>query len=141
MNHSLSSLKIQELAYELKIEDAMSVGVITVSPESTMADVRNILKQQRISGLPVVEDNRLVGMISLESLIKSILAGGIENQVKDNMTQKYKSLYTHEPLIFAIRKFEKLRYGRFAVLEQKTGNLAGILTKGDIIKCLLKILE
>ncbi len=141
MNRSLSSLKIQELAYELKIENAMSGGVITVSPESTMAEVRNILRQQRISGLPVVEADRLVGMISMENLIKCLLAGGIENLVKDNMTKKFESLYSHEPLILAIRKFEKLRYGRFPVLEQKTGNLAGILTKGDIIKCLLKKLE
>jgi len=141
MNHSPSSLKIQELAYELKIEDAMSAGVITVSPESTMADVREILKQQRISGLPVMEDNRPVGMISMENLIKCILAGGIENLAKDNMTKKFESVYAHEPLILAIRKFEKLRYGRFPVLDQKAGKLAGILTKGDIIKCLLKKLE
>ena len=35
--------KLQELTYELKIEDAMSRNVFTVSPDASMADFREVL--------------------------------------------------------------------------------------------------
>ena len=67
--------------------------------------------------------------------------GKMDKTVGDNMTVGVVSLYHDEPLIHAIRKFEKLKYGRFPVLDRDTGKLVGILTKGDIIKCLLQKFE
>ena len=37
----------------------------------------------------------------------------------------------------ALSKFEELKFGRFPVLERESGKLVGILTKGDVIRCLL----
>ena len=141
MNNDVLSLKVRELAYELKIEHAMTVNLTTISPNDTMSTVRKLLKEKRISGLPVIEDDKLIGMISIENFIKGILHGGKDEKVIKNMTSKVECIYAHEPLVYAIRKFEKLRYGRFPVLEYDTGNLVGIITKGDIIKCLFKRLE
>ncbi len=141
MNNKESSLIIRELAYELKIEDAMSGNIITVTPNDTISDVRKLLKDKRISGLPVVDDDKIVGIISLENFIKCIMNGEIDKKVKESMTSRIKFLYSDEPLIHAIRKFEKYRYGRFPIIEHNSGKLVGIITKGDIIKCLLKKLE
>jgi CBS domain-containing protein/anti-sigma regulatory factor (Ser/Thr protein kinase) len=141
MKNEVSPLKIQELGYELKIEEAMTSDIVTVEPDNTMIDVRKILKEKRISGLPVVDNNKLVGMISLENFIKCIMNGGIDNRVKDNMSTDIKYVFNDEPLVTAISKFERLGYGRFPVLERNTRKLIGIITKGDIIKCLLKKLE
>jgi CBS domain-containing protein/anti-sigma regulatory factor (Ser/Thr protein kinase) len=136
-----SSLKIQELAYELKVEDAMSADIVTVAPNDKMVDVRRILKDKRISGLPVVEYGKILGLISIENFIKSIMDGGIDQQVKDNMTTDIKSIHSDEPLIHAISKFDTHGYGRFPVVNRDTKKIVGIITKGDIIKCLLKKLE
>ena len=133
--------KIQELAYELKVQDAMCEDLITVSPNVTMSEVRAILRHNRISGLPVVDHEKLVGIISLERFITCIMNGGIDDLVKDNMTKTVQFLYANEPLIHAVSKFEKLGYGRFPVLDPDTSKLVGIVTKGDIIKCLLNKLH
>ncbi|MFC2146429.1 CBS domain-containing protein [Acidobacteriota bacterium] len=133
--------KIQEMAYEFKVKEAMSGHVITAAPHDTMKDVRKVLQDKRISGLPVMDRGKIVGMISIDNFIDCIMSGGIDETVKDNMTTKVDSLYNNEPLIHAISKFDKLGYGRFPVLDHSTGELVGVITKGDIIKCLLKKLE
>ncbi|NIM13938.1 MAG: CBS domain-containing protein [Candidatus Aminicenantes bacterium] len=137
----VSPTKTQELAYEFKVKDAMTAEIISVSPKNTMSDVRKILQNKRISGLPVVERGKLVGIISIENFIDCLMSGRIDEIVENNMTTKIESLYSDEPLIHAISKFDKLGYGRFPVLEHETGKLVGVITKGDIIKCLLKKLE
>ena len=141
MNDEVSRLKIQELAYELRIKDAMSHEVHCVTPGDTMSDVRKLLKDKRISGLPVLVKNKIVGIVSIEDFIKSILPSRLENKVKNNMTEDVRVLFSDEPLIHAISIFDKLGYGRFPVVDRDSGKLKGIITKGDIIKCLLKKLE
>jgi CBS domain-containing protein/anti-sigma regulatory factor (Ser/Thr protein kinase) len=133
--------KIQELAYEFKVKEAMSGEVITVAPNATMNDVRNILQEKRISGLPVMDRGKLIGLISIDNFINCIMNGKTDLTVKGNMTTGVVSLYNDEPLIHAISKFDQLGYGRFPVLDHGTGELVGVITKGDIIKCLLKKLE
>ncbi len=125
--------KIQELAYEFKVEEAMSRDVIAVTPTDTMSEVRKLLLHNRISGLPVVEHEKLVGLISFDNFITCIMkGGGIHESVSDNMTIEVESLYHDEPLIHAISKFENLGYGRFPVLDRDTGKLVGILTGGSL---------
>jgi CBS domain-containing protein/anti-sigma regulatory factor (Ser/Thr protein kinase) len=142
MQAETSLLKIQELAYELKINDAMTDSVVTVAPRDTMGNVRKILKDKRISGLPVLDDHRIVGIVSIEDFLNCLVHEGIDKEkVEDNMTSEVKFIYSDEPLIHAISIFEKLGFGRFPVIDRDTGKLKGIITKGDIIKCLLKKLE
>lgn len=133
--------KIQELAYELKIVDAMTKEVVTVNPEIKIRDLRKLLQENRISGVPVVEEERLVGVISLEDFIKCLAEGKTEIKIGERMIKKVETIYSEEPLITAVNKFEQFGFGRFPVIERETGKLVGILTKGDIIKALLKELE
>jgi CBS domain-containing protein/anti-sigma regulatory factor (Ser/Thr protein kinase) len=132
--------KLQELAYELKVGQAMSVNVITVSPETTMAEVREILRDNRISGTPVVEDGRLVGMISIEDLIKSLAVGELDAKVREKMSPNPATLYSDEPLVHAVSRFSSLGFGRFPVIDRQ-GDLRGILVEGDVVRALLRQLE
>jgi len=132
--------KLQELTYELKVGDAMVEEVVTVTPETTMAEFREILRVHRISGTPVLEDGRLVGMVSVEDLIKSLAGGGFSVAVRESMTRDVKTLYSDEPLVYAVGKFSNLGFGRFPVVDRR-GDLVGILTQGDIVRALLRELE
>jgi len=133
--------KLRELTYELKVADAMTRDMITVSPENSIVDLRTILRDRRISGTPVIENERLVGIISIEDLIKCLARGETNCTIGAKMTRDVDSVYSDEPLVSVIRKFEKRGYGRFPVLERDTGRLVGIIAKGDIIHCLLRKLE
>lgn len=132
--------KIQELAYELKVGQAMTTDVITVSPQTTMAEFREILRANRISGTPVVEGGQMVGIISIEDLIKALAAGELGATVGEKMTPNPEVLYADEPLIHAVSKFDRLGYGRFPVVDRE-GKLVGIIVQGDIVRALLRQLE
>ena len=72
--------KIQELAYEFKIQEAMSSDVITVKATDSMGAVRRLLLDNRISGLPVTDQDKLVGIISLDNFITCIMDEGMNDE-------------------------------------------------------------
>jgi CBS domain-containing protein/anti-sigma regulatory factor (Ser/Thr protein kinase) len=141
VEHSTSEItKLQELAYELKIEQAMSREVIAVSPGATMAEFREVLRANRISGTPVVKDGHMIGIVSIEDLIKALAAGEMNATVGEKMTPQPVTIYADEPLVHAVSKFSKLQFGRFPVVNHE-GDLVGIITQGDIARAMLRRLE
>jgi len=133
--------KVQELAYELLVSNAMTKDVITVNPDDKVGKLREIFKENKISGAPVVKDNKLIGIISIEDFIKCLLFAQIDSYIKDKMTKSVITLYADDPLIHAVNKFEKYGVGRIPVIERESKKLVGIISKGDIIKCFLNALE
>jgi CBS domain-containing protein/anti-sigma regulatory factor (Ser/Thr protein kinase) len=132
--------KLQELAYELRVEDAMTKEMTTVTPQTSMVEFREILRVNRISGTPVLENGQLVGIISIEDLIKALAKCELNASVGERMTREVVTLYADEPLILAVGKFARLKFGRFPVVDRQ-GKLVGIITQGDIVRALLKKLE
>ncbi len=133
--------KVQELIYELKVRQAMTKNVIKVQPKNRMGELREILRANRISGIPVIDNDGLVGIVSIEDFIKCLADGKEDALVKDRMTKKVKILYADEPLVHAVNKFNRYGFGRFPVIERDSGKMVGIIAKSDIIKTLLKELE
>jgi CBS domain-containing protein/anti-sigma regulatory factor (Ser/Thr protein kinase) len=132
--------KIQELAYELKVQDAMTRQGIVISPDATMAEFRELLRANRISGTPVVQDGKMVGVVSIEDLIKTLAAGELNAKVREKMVSDPVTLVADEPLVHAVSKFSQLKFGRFPVVNDQ-GELVGIITEGDIMRAVLRRLE
>ena len=132
--------KLQELAYELKVEQAMTEEVITISPHATMDEFREVLRANRISGTPVVEEGDVIGIVSIEDLVKAMAAGEMNAMVGEKMTPQPAVIYADEPLVHAVSRFSKLRFGRFPVVNRE-GDLVGIITEGDIARAMLRRLE
>ncbi len=133
--------RVQELTYELKVEEVMTRDVIAVRPDSRVKELRELFRVNKISGTPVVDGERLVGIISIEDFIKCLANGEMDCLVKDKMTEKVEVLYGDEPIVRAINRFQMSGFGRFPVVDRGSGRLMGILSKGDIIRGLLKKLE
>ena len=133
--------KIQELVYELKVCDAMKKDIITTTPDMSMSDLREILRSNRISGTPVMDGDRLAGVISIEDFIMWLDSDEKDCPIGDKMITDVDTLYANEPLVHAVGKLEKTGYGRFPIVDRKTKKLVGIITKRDIIERLLRKLE
>jgi CBS domain-containing protein len=54
----------------MKVKDVMNPDVVACSPEDTIGDVARLLKQNNISGLPVVDEGKVVGIVSEGDLLK-----------------------------------------------------------------------
>ena len=56
------------------VKDVMSTTVITVTPDHTVEDCMNLMSGKRIRHLPVMEDNRVIGVLSIGDLVKETIA-------------------------------------------------------------------
>lgn len=132
--------KTQELVYEITVGEVMTPDVVTVTPDMTMAELRILMRDNRLSGAPVMENGALVGMISIEDLINALLNNDINATIRDKMTRNVETFFTDDVLVHTIAKFSKYGFSRYPVLT-RDGALAGILTKGNIVQGLLRKLE
>ena len=114
--------------------------LITVPPETSILALKEILRVNRISGVPVVQDGRLVGVISIEDLIKALEKGELGARVGEKMTARPITVPEKGSLIEAVKKFTRHKVGRLLVVDE-AGDLKGILTGGDITQGLLKALS
>ncbi len=133
--------KVQELVYEIRVGDVMKRNVITVGPQNLMSELGEILQEKRISGTPVVDQDKLVGIISIDDFIRWQAERERDCPVGTKMTREVQTLFVDERVIHAVNKFDKFGFGRFAVIDRRDEKLLGIITKGDIIEGLLKKLE
>jgi CBS domain-containing protein/anti-sigma regulatory factor (Ser/Thr protein kinase) len=133
---SRSSLLTLEIIYKLKVRDVMSENVIAVSRTDTLRYVQKLMQEHRISGVPVAEDGRLFGLVSVDNVLRALDFGYIEDTVEGRMTRNLIVLENDMPLTFALSWFERYKFGRFPVLN-KDEKLVGIVTAGDIMSKIL----
>lgn len=135
-----SITRVEELSYELKIVDVMTSNTKVIHPEMLMEEVADLFRERRISGAPVVVDDELVGILSLEDLIRSLRAGDLDAPVSKYMTTTLITVHTYDPVVDALQIFVDRKIGRMPVISED-GKLAGIITKGDITRGLLNALQ
>ena len=127
---------VLELIHQLKIKDVMTTTLLTAEKSQTMRHIQALMRENKITGVPVVEDNKLIGLVSIEDIISALDKGYIDSLVEERMTKNVIHLQDDMPLSFAISYLNKYRYGRFPVLN-KDNELVGILTSTDVIRNLL----
>jgi CBS domain-containing protein/anti-sigma regulatory factor (Ser/Thr protein kinase) len=132
--------RVEELSYELKVEQVMTAEVITVTPNTVMNDALEIFRANRISGAPVIEDEKLVGLVSIEDLIHCLQHNDLSSKVSKYMSTRLLTVRGSDPIVEALKHFVSSHYGRLPVLDAN-GKLIGILTKGNITRGILKALQ
>lgn len=98
---------VSELIYQLKAHDAMRRDLIACRPEDTLRDVQHILRASSISGVPVIQDGLLVGIVSIEDIIKALDKGYIDEPVERWMTRKVVTVQSDTPLRRVVDCFER----------------------------------
>ncbi len=59
----------------LRVADIMSHEVITVDEETLVSDIAMLLTERKIKRVPVVQDNKLVGIISRADIVNAVAQG------------------------------------------------------------------
>jgi len=68
-------VKLQALgSNETPVEQIMTTVVHTVAPSATVAECMQLMTEQRVRHLPVVDDGRLVGIVSIGDVVKAMIA-------------------------------------------------------------------
>lgn len=140
----------------MKVIDAMTKDVVTISPDDSLESAIDVFSKNRISGAPVTGvGGKLVGVLSESDIIKGI---GIKNILSFNKNEVKKikktveeldifvgrimnrivhSIKEDESLVEAVKTMNAYDINRLPVVDKK-GNLTGILTRGDVIRAIAR---
>jgi CBS domain-containing protein/anti-sigma regulatory factor (Ser/Thr protein kinase) len=129
-------LVLLELIQRLKVRDVMTSKLSTVPRSATLREAQELMRQKKISGVPVEENGRFFGLVSIDDIIRALGGGYIHEACSRHMTTKLVVLEDDMPLSFALRYFDRYHYGRFPVLNRDR-RLVGILCQRDINRALL----
>lgn len=129
---------VHELMYQIKVREVMNKNVVCFSPQHTFRDIQLCMKEKRFSGTPIVEDNKIVGIVSIDDIITAFDKGYIDSRVEPYMKRNVVTIPQNYSLIAATNLFKKFHYGRLPVVEAPNSlTIVGILTYGDILSHLL----
>ncbi|HXV44204.1 MAG TPA: CBS domain-containing protein [Anaerolineae bacterium] len=132
--------RVEELAYELRIKEVMVHEVKVVSSDTPIVEVLELFRQTHISGAPVISNDKLIGIISIEDLIRCLREGNLQATVADYMSSHVITVNSFDPVVEALKVFAHTRVGRLPVINE-AGKLVGIITKGDITRGVLGALQ
>jgi len=113
----------------VQISDLMSFPVISVSDDTPMKKVAEILKEKGCTGLPVVNDDEPVGMISRRDFRRIKKKAQLQSPVKAFMTNKILTIEPGKSPMQAARLMVKHDIGRLPVVENN--RIIGIITRSD----------
>jgi CBS domain-containing membrane protein len=130
------------------IEAIMSTNLITVSPAATLAEARSLMHDNRIHHIPVVDGDKLVGLITLTNVLaatdsflrddKSRIHAN-EIGIKDAMVTDVATVDVNASLRHAALFLEKHKIGCLPVLDDD--KLIGIITDTDFVAVAINLLE
>jgi len=135
-----TSLRLQELIYGLEISKVMTSEVFTVSRQDSMRDAQLIMKENAITGLPVIESGKVMGMVSMNDVMNALEKGNMDDKITRWMTREVQVLHEEMPLSFAIAAFNKYPFRGFPVVD-RDNHLTGMLTFRNINLALIRELS
>ena len=131
-------LVIMELLQRLRVKDVMrNHDIASVVRTDSMRYAQNLMKRNHISGVPVLEDKRLFGIVSINDIIIALENEWIGEPCQKHMSTNLVVLEEDMPLAFAIKYFQNYTFGRFPVLD-KERNFVGIVSQRDVTRVLMQ---
>jgi len=140
------------------VRDVMTKNVVTVSPNADLHETAHLLSENRISGMPVVDEkNHVIGVISeadllilaglerehsFRDILRNILGEPLParkhgDKVKDVMSFPPVTSKADDDVREVAQIFDERRIKRLPVVDDE-GRLIGIISRGDIVRAIGK---
>jgi len=126
------------------VKDSMTAPVISISSETALSDARKIMTEKKVRRLPVVDGDKLVGIVSFTDVLEAKLATAeslniwelsqqvLTMQVKDVMTTEVRSVEQDATISDAARVMLEQKVSGIPVTDN--GKLVGMITESDLFR-------
>ena len=145
----------QRVARRIAVREVMTKNVIKVGADADLTEVTNLLSENRISGLPVVdEDNRVIGVITegdvlsmagmrehgFKDIIRHILGEPLSRpkegrRLRDVMTSPAITTGPDADIRDVALTLDEKRIKRLPVVDEQ-GRLIGVISRADIVRAI-----
>lgn len=130
---------------DFRVAEVMSAPT-TVSPETRLAEVERILEQTGFNGLPVVEQDRLVGFVTSLDLLAAFRFQPdtilppyeqiMKRPVSEVMVREPAIVQPRTPLTRVLEKMVATRNKSFPVVDPRGSRLVGVVAREDVMRAL-----
>jgi acetoin utilization protein AcuB len=131
----------------LLVRTWMTRDLVTLSPEASVAEALTLCRERRIRHIPIVEEGRLVGIVSDRDLRDASPALGDaerastlqEIRVGDVMTREVSTADPQDPIENVAQEMYELKIGSLPVVAEEEEKLLGIVTSSDVMRALVTL--
>ena len=106
---------------------------VTISPDCTIQEAAQLLIENNVRRLPVVENEELVGLLSVADLVHAIAQMRIKEEIKDRYVSQTYALWEETPLPLVARIMEISGFEAIPILDSES-RLQGIISERDLIR-------
>ena len=124
------------------IREIMNKNITTISPDTKLSDAYRIMNEKKIRHLPILENERIVGIVtdrdlrlSTSKLAQHPFDPG--NAVRDIMSHPVQTTHPSDPVELATQIMREMKIGCLPVIEES--NLVGMVTNTDLLDALLML--
>ena len=120
----------------MQVSEVMTAQVSTASPRTTVAEVARTMAKVESGAVPVVDDGRVVGLVTDRDIVLRVVAEGrsFDSPISEAMSDgEVLSVKEDDILADATAKMASNQVRRLIVLDD-AGKLTGILSLGDVAK-------
>ena len=113
-------------------------AVWSIAPTAMVFDAIALMADKNIGALPVLENNRLIGIISERDYTRKVILQGKSSQetrVEEIMTQDLVTADPTDSVVDCMRVMTEERVRHLPVI--KGAKMVGVLSIGDLVKCLI----
>jgi CBS domain-containing protein len=111
----------------------MTSKPVTIAPDADISEAARLLVTRKIRRLPVVENSKLVGLLSVADLIHAIAQMKIKDEIKDVYMSQTFALWEETPLPVVGRVMEISGVDAIPILDAES-RLQGIISERDLIR-------
>ncbi len=131
---SLAQTLISKALVGTIVSDLMTKDVVTVPPDLLLNEFADLLLRHKHGGYPVLDEGRLVGLVTMEDLRRVQKNQWSEKKIENVMTpvEKLVTLRPDQDASEALLKMAKYGVGRLLVMDKDI--LLGIITRSDIMR-------
>lgn len=133
----------------MAVKDFMTKKVVYVSPDTTVAHAADMMREQGLRRLPVIENDRLVGIVTERTMAEASPSKATslsiyemnyllnKTKIRDIMIRDVITVSPYASLEDAVYAMMKNQVGILPVVE--SGQVYGVITEKDVFKAFLEV--
>jgi hypothetical protein len=114
------------------VADIATKNITSVSPDQPIREAARIISKEKIRGLPVVDNDKPVGIVSTVDITRALAEGREDQTVRNIMSTDVQTITEDAYISLAIEKMESRNISRLIVVNSE-GKVTGIITRTDIL--------
>lgn len=122
------------VAHDMKVHEIMTGNPRSIAPGNTLVEAAGLMRELDVGALPVLDDNRLAGIVTDRDLVVRGIADGRDPSsatVSDVMSGGTERVFADQEVEEAVQLMEKRQIRRLPVLDREE-RLVGMVSLGDI---------